>query len=90
MSVNEEIQQQAELLRQFIRERCYTETPDGLHQRLLACVEAWEREPQRLEELRTVQEENIRLKENIKKLRTAQQAKDTSNMSSRLRDALRE
>jgi|GEM_PF-6684193 len=89
MSANQEMRQQAELLREFVHEGCSKDKSDELQQ-LLACIEAWEQEPQRLEELRRLQEENAKLKENLKKLRAAQQTKDTAYMSSRLRDALRE
>lgn len=56
---------------------------------LLRCIDALEREQEYQQKLQQLTQENLRLKEQVKRWRTASVLKEGS-MSSRLRDALRE
>lgn len=79
-----DVKERSEKLRQMVIQQSSSAEAAS---ELLACIDAWEREPQMLERLRQLEEENAKLIEQMKKLR-AVNARDY--MSSRLREALRE
>lgn len=81
--------QQGHSLRHSVQQLFEGEEPDAAsYALLLRCIEAYEQEPDRLEQIQRLEEENVRLKEQIRKLR-ASFAKE-NGMSSKLREALRE
>lgn len=87
--MNEDHKQQVSGLRSSLQQILPEPGRDAaLYQLLLKCIDAFELEPERLEQIERLETDNIRLKEQVRKLR-APYIKE-SGMSSKLREALRE
>lgn len=86
--MNEERKTRGEALKQAVKEQF--QASEAQSTELIVCIEAWEQQPQLLEQIEQLQAEKTKLQEQLKKLRAAQSNKENGYMSSRLREALRE
>ncbi|WP_143101102.1 hypothetical protein [Paenibacillus sp. 1_12] len=68
----------------------HVQASDDFIQNMISALDAFEREPILLENIEQLTQENMRLKQEIVRLRDIIYSKDEGNMSSKLRDALRE
>lgn len=86
----EDRKQQGQELRHSLQQLFAESEQDGVaYALLLRCIEAYEQEPERLERIQRLEADNVKLKEQNRKLRASSSAKE-NGMFSKLREALRE